>query len=79
MDKSEFKTLIYEQREQVATITFNRPEVHNAFNSKLIEEMTEAVKIVRADDSVRIFVLTGKGKSFCAGADLNWLREIIDY
>ncbi len=79
MDKSEFKTITYERRDQVVMVTFNRPEVHNAFNSRLIEEMTEAVKLVREDDSVRIFVLTGKGKSFCAGADLNWLREIVDY
>ena len=79
MDQSEFKTIIYERREQVAWVTFNRPEVHNAFNAKVIEEMTEAVKKVRENDNVRIIVLTGKGKSFCAGADLNWLREIIDY
>ena len=44
MDKSEFRMIIYERREQVAWVTFNRPEVHNAFNAKLIEEMTEIVK-----------------------------------
>ncbi|MCJ7578919.1 MAG: enoyl-CoA hydratase/isomerase family protein [Candidatus Aminicenantes bacterium] len=79
MDKSEFKTIIYERRDQVAWVTFNRPEVHNAFNARLIEEMTGVVKNIRENDAVRIMVLTGKGKSFCAGADLNWLREIIDY
>ncbi len=79
MDKSDFDTIIYERRGQVAWVTLNRPEVHNAFNVKMIEEITEAVHRVKEDGTVRIVVLTGSGKSFCAGADLNWLREIVDY
>jgi methylglutaconyl-CoA hydratase len=79
MDKSDFNTILYERCDQVVWVTFNRPEVHNAFNVELIEEMTEAVHRVKDDGAVRIVVLTGKGKSFCAGADLNWLREIIGY
>ncbi len=79
MVRSEFETILYEKHEQVVWLTFNRPEVHNAFNAKQIEEMTEALKRIREDNSVRIVVLTGKGKSFCAGADLNWLREIVGY
>ncbi len=79
MDKSDFDTILYERRGQVAWVTFNRPEVHNAFNAKMIEEMTEAVHRVKEDRVVRIVILTGSGKSFCAGADLNWLREIVGY
>jgi len=79
MDRSGFNTILYEKREQVAWVTFNRPEVHNAFNVELIEEMTEAVHRVKEDGAVRVVVLTGSGKSFCAGADLNWLREIVGY
>lgn len=79
MEKSEFNTILYEKRGQVAWLTFNRPDVHNAFNVELIEDVAEALKRVKKDDSVRVLVLTGKGESFCAGADLNWLREIIDY
>jgi len=75
----DFNTILYERREKVAWLTLNRPEVHNAFNVELIEEMTEAVHRVKEDGEVRIVVLTGKGKSFCAGADLNWLREIVGY
>ncbi len=79
MDKSDFDTILYERRGQVAWVTLNRPEVHNAFNVKMIEEITEAVHRVKEDGAVRIVVLTGSGKSFCSGADLNWLREIVDY
>lgn len=79
MDRSGFSTIIYERREQVVWVTLNRPEVHNAFNVEMIEEMTEVVHRVKEDGAVRIVVLTGSGKSFCAGADLNWLREIVHY
>lgn len=79
MDKSDFDTIIYERHEHVAWVMFNRPEVHNAFNVKMIEEMKEAFHRVKEDGAVRVVVLTGRGKSFCSGADLNWLREIVDY
>lgn len=73
------KAVLVELRDAVARITLNRPEVHNAFNALLIAELTRAFEEVKADPSIRVVVLTGKGKSFCAGADLNWLREIIHY
>lgn len=74
-----YKTLLAEHKEAVARITLNRPEVHNAFNAVLITELTRAFEEVKADPSIRVVVLTGKGKSFCAGADLNWMREIVHY
>jgi len=59
----------------VATITLNRPKVHNALDEGVIAELTQAIEKVSADDAVRVVVLAGKGASFCAGADLEWMRR----
>lgn len=64
---------------RVATLTMNRPDVHNAFNAELIAELTAALTRVGADPEVRAVVLTGTGKSFSAGADLNWMRAMAAY
>ncbi len=60
----------------VARITLTRPAVHNAINDNLIAELTTALKGLDSDERVRAVVLAAKGKSFCAGADLNWMRRI---
>jgi methylglutaconyl-CoA hydratase len=57
----------------------NRPQVHNAFNAAMIRELAVAFDEAKKDSDVRLVVLTGAGESFCAGADLNWMREIIRY
>ncbi len=62
----------------VATLWMNRPDVHNAFNELLIAELTRACQALDADDGVRVVVLAGRGKSFSAGADLNWMRRAAD-
>ena len=62
----------------IATIWMNRPDVHNAFNEALIAELTDACRQLDADDAVRAVVLAGRGKSFSAGADLNWMRRAAD-
>jgi methylglutaconyl-CoA hydratase len=62
---------------EVGTITFNRPEIHNAFNSTVIAEMSAAFSEMEIDPAIRVVILTGAGKSFCAGADLNWMRGVI--
>jgi len=73
-------TTIYIEREgRVGRIWFNRPEVHNAFNAIMIRELRDALADVRQDPQVRVVILSGRGTSFCAGADLNWMREIIHY
>jgi len=59
----------------VASVWMNRPDVHNAFNEQLIAELTAACQALDADDAVRVVVLAGRGKSFSAGADLNWMRR----
>jgi len=63
----------------VARVSFCRPEIHNAFNDTLIFELTELFTALKADKNLRVVVLTGEGKSFCAGADLNWMRRVKDY
>ncbi|MDD7970125.1 crotonase/enoyl-CoA hydratase family protein [Roseinatronobacter alkalisoli] len=59
----------------VATLTLARPEKHNALSAQMIAELTAAAGQLAADDTVRVVVLTGAGKSFCAGGDLGWMRE----
>lgn len=65
-----YETLEFERRGSGAWVTFNRPEAMNALTVKFIEEMNRVLSVVRNDDSVRALVLTGKGRGFCAGADL---------
>ncbi|MFL5734024.1 MAG: enoyl-CoA hydratase-related protein [Chloroflexia bacterium] len=62
----------------VAIVTLNRPEVHNAFNAELIEELRQAFEYLAEESSTRVVVLAGEGRSFCAGADVNWMRASLD-
>ena len=59
----------------VATLTLNRPEKHNALSAAMIAELTQAAASLGADTDVRAVVLTGAGRSFCAGGDLGWMRD----
>lgn len=63
----------------VATVSLNRPELHNAFNDELISGLISCFKELENNNKVRLVVLTGEGKSFCAGADLNWMKAMKDY
>ncbi len=63
----------------VAEIVLNRPEVHNAFNDELIAHLSRAFSELDVDDAVRVVLLRGRGRSFCAGADLDWMRAAADY
>ncbi len=63
----------------VARVTLNRPDVHNAFNNVMIDELHDVLGQLAGRDDVRVVVLTGEGKSFCAGADLQWMRSIVNY
>jgi methylglutaconyl-CoA hydratase len=60
----------------VAVLWLNRPEVRNAFNETMIAELTAAFGELEADPGVRAIVLAGRGKVFCAGADLNWMKRM---
>jgi methylglutaconyl-CoA hydratase len=68
--------LLVETQNGVATLTLNRPEVHNAFDETLIADLSVAFAQAAQDDSVRAIVLRGNGKSFSAGADLNWMKRM---
>ena len=59
----------------VGIVTLNRPERHNAFDDALIQELIAALAAMEADDAVRVLVVSSKGKSFCSGADLNWMKR----
>lgn len=74
-----YDTIEVSKQNDVATIYLNRPEVHNAMNEPLMTELTDCFKELSDDNTVRIIVLTGKGKSFCAGADLNWMKSMVNY
>ncbi len=63
----------------VAYVTLNRPEIHNAFDDALIAEITLAFAAIDANPAVRVAVLAGNGKSFCAGGDINWMRKMKAY
>lgn len=63
----------------VATITLNRPEKHNAFDDQLIRQLTDLFKQAGDDPNVRVVVLAAEGKSFCAGADANWMQRMASY
>ena len=63
----------------VAVVALARPEVHNAFDEVLIAELTATLKALDADAAVRVVVLAGQGRSFCAGADLGWMQRMAGY
>ena len=63
----------------VATVTLNQPEIHNAFDDKLILELTDIFSRVNQDQNIRVMVLAAAGKSFSAGADLNWMQRMATY
>lgn len=76
----EYTTLISSKDEQgVGVIQLNRPDVHNAFDDVLIRELTESLGEFERDDSIRAVLLKSSGKSFSAGADLNWMKRMAEY
>lgn len=68
-----FETLKVGITEKIAEVRFNRPAVHNAFDGTMIRELKEVFSSLATDNGVRAVIITGEGKSFCAGADLNWM------
>ena len=71
-----YPSITLEQNDSgVCTISLNRPEVHNAFDETMIQSLTNALESLAESGKVRVLILSGAGKSFCAGADLNWMRR----
>ncbi len=70
-----YETLALETDDRgIATLTLNRPEKHNAMSAQMLADLETATAALGSDDSVRAVVLTGAGKSFCAGGDLAWMQ-----
>ena len=76
-DKMNYKLNIDDRG--VATISIDRPALHNAFDDDLINDLIKCFQDLEKNSKLRLVVLTGVGKSFCAGADLNWMKRMKDY
>ena len=70
-----FETIKLQIKDDVARVTLNRPEKHNAINALMIQELRQMAAQVSKADDVRVVVLAAEGKSFCSGGDLNWMKE----
>ncbi|MBN9007814.1 MAG: crotonase/enoyl-CoA hydratase family protein [Rhizobiales bacterium] len=73
-----YQTITYEVAEQILTITLNRPDKLNAFNATMMTELIDAFDKADADDNVRVIIVTGAGRGFCAGADLSSGADTFD-
>ncbi len=71
--------VIVEKNQRVLTVTLNRPEVHNALSLEMMREITKAFLSIKKDLTVRAVLITARGPSFCAGGDLNWMRQSIKF
>ena len=74
-----YETIEINREDDIVTVNLNRPDVHNAMSEQLMKELINCFKEISKDDNVRIIILTGNGKSFCAGADLNWMKSMAKY
>jgi methylglutaconyl-CoA hydratase len=75
----DFKTIKIQLGESMAWVNFDRPEVRNALNPEMIRELTEAIDWLNSRDDIRVIILKGNGKSFCAGADLAYMKEMANF
>lgn len=74
---AEFDTISVTRDGPVATLSLNRPEVRNAMNPEMIGEISAAFGAFNEDETVRVIVLRGEGSVFCAGGDLNWMKDVL--
>ena len=74
----EFRNIVLEKKEGVATITLNRPKVRNALDAETLLEMGAAVEDIDNDSDVRVVLITGAGTAFCSGADLGGIAGLVD-
>ena len=75
----DFKTIKVQLGESMAWINLDRPEVRNALNAELIHELTEVFEWLNSRDDIRVIILKGNGKAFCAGADLEFMKDMAGY
>jgi len=74
-----YETLNVSHENDVVTVTLNRPDVHNAINDILLRELIHCFQDLTNDEAIRVIILTGNGLSFCAGADLRWMKGMVNY
>ncbi len=74
-----YSTIELNKEKDIATLWFNRPEIHNAFNQVMIAEIITCFEQIKTDEEIRVVVIRGRGKSFCAGADLNWMKDVAKF
>src|SRR4051812_7455110 len=71
MSEREYQTLLVDRDDGILTVTLNRPEKLNAFNPQVMQDLLDVLDAADADDEVRVVVVTGAGRGFCAGADVS--------
>jgi methylglutaconyl-CoA hydratase len=74
-----YETISLTLNREVARVTLNRPDVRNAFDDRMLNELLEVFSWIREQPDIRVVMLTGAGTCFCAGADLNWMRRVKAY
>lgn len=79
MSRGGYENLLVSVEEGVARVQLTRPETHNALNAELIREITDCFGELAEDNSVRAVILAGEGRSFCAGADIGYMRETASF
>jgi methylglutaconyl-CoA hydratase len=79
MAEREYETVEVKIEDRVARVSLDRPDVRNAFNEVMIEDLIRVIERIEKDDSVRVVILTGKGSAFCAGADLHWMKKMKNF
>lgn len=72
----DYSVIVYEEQDRIAYITLNRPEKRNALGPKIIEELTQVFQDIDQNENIKVVILRGAGKVFCAGADLAYLQQL---
>lgn len=73
------KTIQFEKKDNIAIIKLSRPEVRNAFHPEMITDLTRVFKSLPLEKDIRVVQLSGEGKSFCSGADLEWMKSMANF
>lgn len=76
---NDFQNIEFEAKDNIGTIWLNRPDKHNAMNVEMIGEIIQCFEALNNDNDLRVIILRGRGKSFCAGADLNYMKGIAEF
>lgn len=71
-----YETIILEIKDCIGTIWLNRPDVHNAFNNVMLTEIADCIESLNDSNNIACLIIRGRGKSFCAGADISWMQDV---